>query len=154
MSWHVRDLESGDGEALALLHRRAILATSTSFYSTEQLASWAAGLRPEAYAAAPGGWFDVVEAAGRVVAFCDHLGDEVRGLYIAPGWQHRGIGSALMRLAESRMTAAGTRIARVHSALSSHSFYERHGYQVVEFAEHRTRGGLVLPSVRLQKSIG
>lgn len=154
MNWQVRALESGDGEALALLHRRAILATSTSFYSTEQLASWAAGLRPEGYIAEPGGWFDVVTAEGSVVAFCDQVAEEVRGLYVDPDWHGHGIGSALMRIAEDRMRAAGVPVARVHAALSSQSFYERCGFRVTEFTAHPTRGGLVLPSVRLHKPIG
>ncbi len=154
MSWRVRALGPGDGEALALLHRRAILATSTRFYSTGQLASWAAGLRPEAYAAAPGGWFDVVTADDRVVAFCDQSGEDIRGLYVDPDWHGRGIGTALVRLAEDRMRTAGVSVAKVHSALSSRSFYERCGFHVTGFTEHPTRGGLVLPSVRLHKPIG
>lgn len=139
---------------MARLHHRAIMATHENFYSVEQRRSWAFGLEPGQYRVPEGGHFDVVEADDVVVAFCDHSVDEVLGLYIDPNWQGRGIGTALMRQAEARMVAAGGRIARVHSALSSQSFYERLGYDLTERTRHRTRGGLLLDSVRLQKSIG
>ncbi len=153
MNWEIRPLRPGDGGELARPHRRAILATPLQYYTAEQLQSWAEGLRPEGYSVAPGGHFDIA-AARDVVAFCDQAGDEVRGLYVDPDWHGRGIGSALMRLAEQRMMAAGVQVARVHAALSSQSFYEHCGYRVTELTEHPTRGGLVLPSVRLHKPIG
>lgn len=130
------------------------MATSDAFYSLDQRQSWAYGLDPDQYQVPENGHFDVAEADGMVFAFCDHNASEVIGLYIDPSWQGRGIGSALLRQAEARMIVAGTRLARIHSALSSQSFYERHGYVIVERTEHRTRGGLMLPSTRLQKSIG
>lgn len=139
---------------MARLHHRAIMATHENFYSLEQLRSWASGLEPDQYKVPENGHFDVVEANDRVVAFCDHIIDEVIGIYIDPAWQGRGIGTALMRQAEGRMVSAGSKFAKVHSALSSQSFYERLGYVMVEASEHRTRGGLVLRSVRLQKPIG
>lgn len=154
MSWTIRPMQAGDGDDMARLHHRAIMATSETHYSLDQRRSWALGLDPAQYRVPENGYFDVAEADGRVIAFCDHFVDEVIGLYIDPSWQGRGIGSALLRQAEGRMRAQGTRLARVHAALSSQTFYQRHGYVVVEHTEHRSRGGLMLPSVRLEKSIG
>lgn len=153
MSWFIRPLRPGDGADMARLHQRAIMATHEDFYSVEQRRSWCFGLDPGQYRVPDGGHFDVVEADAAVIAFCDHIADEVVGLYIDPDWQGRGIGSALMRQAEGRMIALGTMTAKVHAALSSQTFYEKHGYRVTEYTEHRTRGGLMLPSVRLAKSI-
>lgn len=153
MSWTIRPLRPGDGEAMQRLHHRAIMATSDAYYSLAERESWASGLRSDQYITPANGHFDVAEVDNRVVAFCDHGPDEVIGLYIDPAFQGRGIGSALLDQAEGRMRDAGTTIARVHSALSSQAFYERHGYREVERTTHESRGGLILPSVRLQKPI-
>ncbi len=153
MSWTIRPMQAGDGAAMQRLHQRAIMATSDAYYSLEERESWAFGLRPDQYVVPANGWFDVAVADDRVIAFCDHGTDEVIGLYIDPAFQGRGIGSALLEQAERRMRAAGATLARVHSALSSQSFYERHGYRELERTTHRSRGGLMLPSVRLLKQL-
>jgi len=153
VNWTIRPRQTGDGEAMQRLHQRAIMATSETHYSLEQRESWAFGLRPEQYVTPANGHFDVVVVDDVIVAFCDHSLDEVIGLYIDPAHQGRGIGSALLSQAEGRMRNAGTTLAKVHSALSSQSFYERHGYRETERTTHRSRGGLILPSVRLQKQL-
>ena len=146
-------MRPGDGDAMQRLHQRAIMATSDAYYSLAERESWAVGLRPDQYVTPANGHFDVVEADGVVVAFCDHGPDEIKGLYIDPDFQGRGIGSALLEQAENRMREAGITIAHIHSALSSQGFYERHGYCEIERTKHRSRGGLMLPSVRLEKHL-
>lgn len=153
MSWTIRPMQPGDGAAMQRLHQRAIMATSDAYYSVEERESWAFGLRPEQYVTPANGCFEVAVIDERVVAFCDHGADEVMGLYIDPAFQGQGIGSALLEQAERRMRAAGATLAKVHSALSSQSFYARHGYREVERTTHQSRGGLMLPSVRLQKRL-
>ena len=153
MSWTIRPMRPGDGEAMQRLHHRAIMAASEAHYSVAERESWATGLRPDQYVTPENGHFDVVEADGVVVAFCDHSPDEVIGLYVDPTFQGHGIGSALLNQAEGRMRDAGTTLAKIHAATSSQAFYERHGYREVERTTHKSRGGLILPSVRLQKSI-
>lgn len=135
------------------LHRRAIMATADTYYSLDERRSWAFGLQADQYVTPANGHFDVAVVDDRIVAFCDHGPDEVIGLYIDPAFQGRGIGSALLGQAEGRMRDAGTTLVKVHSALSSQAFYERHGYREVERTAHRSRGGLMLPSVRLRKQL-
>jgi GNAT superfamily N-acetyltransferase len=147
----IRPMQAGDSEAMQQLHQRAIMATPDTYYSLDERRSWAFGLQPGQYVTPANGHFDVAVVDDHVVAFCDHGPDEVIGLYIDPDFQGRGIGSALLGQAESRMRGAGTTFAKVHSALSSQGFYERHGYREIERTTHKSRGGLILPSVRLQK---
>ena len=153
MSWTIRPMRPGDGEAMQKLHQRAIMATSDTYYSLEERESWAFGLRPDQYVTPANGYFDVAVADNLVIAFCDHGLDEIIGLYIDPAFQGQGIGSALLGRAESRMRNAGATLAKIHSALSSQAFYERHGYREIERSTHKSRGGMMLPSVRLQKQL-
>jgi len=152
MNWTIRPMRAGDGDAMQRLHRRAIMATAEAYYSLEERESWAFGLRPDQYTTPANGHFDVAVLDDDIVAFCDHTPDEVMGLYIDPAFQGRGIGTALLGQAEGRMREAGAAFAKVHSALSSQSFYE-HGYHETERTTHKSRGGLVLPSVRLLKRL-
>lgn len=154
MNWFIRPLRPGDGGEIHRLHHRAIMATHEDFYTLDERKSWAFGLRPDRYLVPEGGHFDVVEAEDVVVAFCDHVADEVMGLYVDPAWQGRGIGAAMMQQAEARMIAAGSRLAKVHASLSAQTFYERRGYSVTEWTQYQSRGGLIMRGVRLQKSIG
>jgi putative acetyltransferase len=70
-----------------------------------------------------------------------------------PDWQRRGVGTALLERGEATIAGGCQPIARVKATTSAQAFYERHGYRVVATLEHKTRGGLLLPCVALQKSI-
>ena len=48
---------------------------------------------------------DTETASDGVVGFCSWAADEVKGLYVAPGWARAGVGSALLRLAEAVIVA-------------------------------------------------
>jgi putative hydrolase of the HAD superfamily len=150
----IRAFRPGDGEALVDAHRMAILDTSEEFYTREELESWSAGLSSAFYAPPEGGVTEVaVSASGKPVAFCQSVGNEVLGLYVHPEWQRNGIGQKLMRLAEGRAASIGSEIVRVHASISAIPFYERIGYRVVESSHHQTRGGRLLRSAKLEKTI-
>jgi putative acetyltransferase len=151
----VRAFAPSDGVALVDLHRRAILATPGKYYSLQERESWAFGLRPEFYAPKEGGVLEVaaVREDGRTVAFCHNANDEILGLYVDPDWQGRGVGSDLLRRAEATIAARGHRVAKVTATISARPFYESHDYRFIADHPHKTRGGLILPAVALEKLI-
>jgi putative acetyltransferase len=150
----IRAFAPSDGEALADLHRRAILATSEKYYSLEERESWAFGLKPDFYAPKGGGVLEVALAQdGRAVAFCQSAEDEILGLYVDPDWQGRGAGSALLQRAETMIAGRGHTVAKVTATISAWPFYETHGYRFLADHPHKTRGGLVLAAVALEKPI-
>lgn len=150
----VRAFREGDGDILIDVHRRAILAVSDAFYTLAERQSWSAGLSPEFYGPKDG---SVVEVAlsdgGWPVGFCQNVNDEVLGLYVDPNWHGRGAGRTLLQRAEAMMIARGHSLAHVKSTTSAQPFYERHGYRYVADFPHKTRGGLVLPAVALEKEL-
>jgi GNAT superfamily N-acetyltransferase len=150
----IRAFATTDGEALADLHRRAILATSEAYYTLAERESWAFGLKPEFYAPKESGALEVaVRQDGRAVAFCHSAGNEILGLYVDPDWQARGVGSNLLLRAEAMIAARGHSAANVTATISARRFYESHGYRFVADHPHKTRGGLVLAAVALEKPI-
>lgn len=146
-----------DAAAIMRVHRESILELGTKSYSLAEAESWAAGLVAERYvtAMAEGGeTFLVAEGDGAgVVAFCSYKEDEVCGLYVAPSAARSGVGSALLRRAEAAIAAAGHRRVRIGASLSGEAFYARHGYGVVLRRGWKTRGGLTIPVVDMEKTV-
>jgi len=151
----LRPFRPDDGEALAALHRAAILATSDT-YTLEERESWAANLRPEGYlnAIQDGEVIEVaIDDRGGPIAFCGRREDNVAALYVHPDWQGHGLGSMLLRRAEAAIAGSGYPMIVIKASISALPFYERCGYQVVQHFGHRTRGGLVLAAAELHKTI-
>ena len=148
---------SDDAPAILRVHRDSILSRGLATYSLAEVESWAAGLVPEGYAKAmtDGGetFIVAIAADGVLAAFCSFKDDEVKGLYVAPSAARRGVGGALLRQAEAAIRAAGHGRIRLDAALSGQAFYERHGYRVTARRGAKTRGGLVIPVVDMEKTL-
>ena len=157
----LRPFRPGDGAALLMLHRRAILALAGGIYSQAECESWAHGLRARLYAEIAARWetFVVAEMLHRAVGgYCSYTmrddgTGEVCGLYTDPLFQKRGLGTALLLRAEGDLAAAGATRIKVRASLASRSFYQRRGYAVVEHASWKTRGGLEIGTVRMLKAL-
>ncbi len=150
----IRLFAPGDGEALADLHRRAILAVPDRYYTLEERESWAFGLKPELYGPKDGEVLEVaVRQDARAIAFCHSDRDEILGLYVDPDWQRRGVGSALLGRAEAMIAARGHGIAKVEASISARPFYESRGYRFVADHPHKSRGGLIQTAIEMAKTI-
>jgi GNAT superfamily N-acetyltransferase len=78
----------------------------------------------------------------------------IRAFFIRPGWERRGIGSALVRACEEAAIAEGFRHIEMASTLTGIALYSVHGYREVEHIDVPLEGGLMLPIVRMTKSVG
>ncbi|HYM63579.1 MAG TPA: GNAT family N-acetyltransferase [Gaiellaceae bacterium] len=78
----------------------------------------------------------VAEEGGRVIGFSG-LGDDVlRHLWVTPEAQNRGVGTALLALAKARRPS-GLRLWVFQKNVGARSFYERHGFTLVERTDGR-----------------
>ncbi|MBT1178249.1 GNAT family N-acetyltransferase [Bifidobacterium vespertilionis] len=89
-------------------------------------------------------------ATCRFYADCDHPDQTGRyviaRLAVTPRLQGRGIGGRLLTDAESRIRAAGGRLAAVHADRGMFAYYERRGYErTAEMYDGGTHGWLVKP---------
>lgn len=80
------------------------------------------------------------ECDGRVVGFSmvKIHAREVFALFVAPGFEGRGIGSRLLREAVGYLAGSGARTVRLSTGpgTRAHSFYLRRGWQEVGLDEH------------------
>jgi GNAT superfamily N-acetyltransferase len=77
----------------------------------------------------------------------------IRAFFVRPGWERRGIGSALLRACENAALAEGFRQIEMAATLTGVALYSAHGYREAERIEVPLEGGLTLPIVRMTKSV-
>jgi putative acetyltransferase len=150
----------GDAGFLQRLHEESIRGLGPRCYSRAEVESWAAGLKLEGYVRAMtrgGETFLIAEpardAGGRLAGFCSFAGDRICGLYVHPRWAGKGVASALLAPAEAAIVAEGHRTIRISASLPGLAFYEKHGYRALRSLAWRTRGGLAVAVVEMERRL-
>ncbi len=64
----------------------------------------------------------------RVVGWLHRAANSIEGLYVSPPAARQGVGTALVRLAESHIAQRGHRLVVLESSLNAVRFYQRLGY--------------------------
>lgn len=141
----IRPLAVDDVPLCRDIYRRAARESDPhGGYSPRQREVWAQFADEEGFAdfiREEEGW--VFEEAGRICAFCsyEHNG-YIRTLYVAPDYQRRGIGGALLEFSLRRLTGA-PRIWSIAS-LFSRGLFARFGFELVETEEKEYQGVVFL----------
>ncbi|MEU2349456.1 GNAT family N-acetyltransferase [Modestobacter sp. NPDC049651] len=84
---------------------------------------------------------------GAVVGFAARRGPELEHLYVHPGAQGRGVGSALLRQAMAD-SPAGLTLFVFQANTAARAFYERHGFRVLDADDTGERNEEHLPDLR------
>jgi putative acetyltransferase len=158
----IRAARPEDAPAIRVVHESSIRGLGPAGYTAAEVESWVGVLTVEKYVEAMmlgDEAFIVAEAAPAdggdgVIAFCSWARDEVKGLYVRPGWARRGVGTALLRLAEAAIVGAGHRTIRIGATLVGRPFYESRGFVVLRHKPWKTRGGLVIDTLDMEKQVG
>ena len=127
----IRPAEVRDADAIAAVHRtsmREALPYLPDLHTADEDLAWVANV------VLPHQEVWVAEAGGRVVGVAALDGDMLAQLYILPGEQGRGIGSALLAKAMARRPA-GMRLYAFQRNTRARAFYERRGFVAVEFGD-------------------
>jgi len=124
----VRRAEHADEEALAVIRRRAILALAGSAASAEEAMRWANSAQPDRIERAIRE-HEVWVAEDVAVGWVEIARDRVAGLYVAPPFAGRGIGSELLSLAEASIRGSGHAAVRLEASRNALEFYLRRGYR-------------------------
>jgi GNAT superfamily N-acetyltransferase len=124
----IRRAEATDEKALATLRRCAILTLAVSVLSREEAEKWAMQVAPDRVARAireHDVWVAVEEAA---IGWVEVDRDRVVALYVSPSCSCRGVGSALLALAETYIRSSGYLTAQLDASQNALDFYLRRGY--------------------------
>lgn len=92
------------------------------------------------------GWVSVAETEGAVKGFIARDGEEVNALYVAPAAQGQGIGTALLR--EAQTHADHLILWTFQANAGAQRFYARHGFTEAERTDGN-RNDEKLPDVRM-----
>lgn len=78
----------------------------------------------------------------------------IRAFFVQPGFERRGLGSAIMRACEEAAKQEGFRRLELGSTLTGVALYTVHGFAPLETIEVPLAEGLTMPVVRMAKDIG
>jgi GNAT superfamily N-acetyltransferase len=160
--FEVRAAVPDDADAIAAAHVDSIESFGPRFYAADVVQAWHAGIQPAMYrnAMAAGEVFFVAvasqEGSREVLGFSSHHvadGQHGVGVYVRGMAARRGIGSALLRLAESSALAAGARTLQLDSSLVAVDFYKANGFVETGRGEHSLRSGYRMACVFMQKNL-
>ena len=130
--FRIRPAESRDADAIAAVHRasmREAMPWLPDLHTPEEDRAWVArAVLPRQQA-----W--VAEVAGQVVGVASmDTEDMLTQLYVAPGHQGAGIGSALLETARAARPG-GFGLYAFQRNTRARQFYERRGFVAIEFGD-------------------
>jgi putative acetyltransferase len=131
-SVRIRPAAHADVEALVRVHASSIRELCATSYTTDEIESWAADVRPEMYI----GWIDtrmviVAELEGDVVGLgqLNPTSGEIDKLFVHPAVARRGIGAALLRALEQSAVERGFTEVSLSASLNAAAFYAAAGFE-------------------------
>jgi putative acetyltransferase len=151
----VRPATAHDAPAIWIVHVRSIREVCAGDYTPEQIEAWAGPKQPEDYirALAGGEQLWVAEIGSAVAGFACLRGNKLRGLYVGPTSQRRGVGSALLNAVEAAATQQGISTLTLNSTFTARTFYEARNFRADEPIVRRM-GGTDVPCIPMSKNLG
>jgi putative acetyltransferase len=159
----IRKAEPSDVDAIADAHRDSIRSLGPAFYPAEDVNAWQDGLSGDVYlkAMASGEVFFI--ATGRVDGLplvCGFASDYClegtthgTSVYVRGMLARRGIGTALLRKAETHAVTRGATNIQIEASLAGLEFYKARGYAEVRRGETRLMSGHPIACVFMRKAI-
>lgn len=130
----IRPIQDADYEEVAALRRETIQKINARDYEESIIRGWAEKRSP-AYFRETAKEFKrwVADENGQVIGFSEH-GDacEVTRMYVHKDHLRKGVGSKLLKTAESSLIEKGCRSIMIESTITARGFYEKHGYTMIE----------------------
>jgi putative acetyltransferase len=149
-----------DAEAIALAHLDSIRTIGPTFYPPEVVEAWGLGLTPDIYVKAMEGGEAFFVATGHVdgkpavLGFSTHRVDDAQdgaSVYVRGQASRRGIGTALLRLAEEHALVHGATSIQIQASLAGVEFYKANGFEEIGRGEAVLMSARSMPCVYMRK---
>ena len=124
----IRRAESADEEILVKVRLAAILELAVPAISAEHAEKWATRAPPDRVARAIREHDVWVAVDGVPIGWVEVNRDFVAALYVSPRSSCRGVGSALLAVAENEVRRFGYATVRLEASQNAIDFYVRRGY--------------------------
>ncbi len=157
-----RAMNEADIAAVRDLHARSFAGLAGAQHTPAEIAGHLALIADEHYAeelrrchvglALDGE--QIVATAGWIEAQEQIATARIRKVFVDPAMARRGLGSRMVRRAESEALRAGYRRLIVRANLNAVSLYEALGYIAISEARMATPNGVELPVVMMEKPLG
>jgi GNAT superfamily N-acetyltransferase len=158
-----RRAHPSDVDAIAEAHRDSIRSLGAPFYPPNVADAWEEGLAGDVYRKAMEGGEVFFIATGKVAGtalvlgfasdYCIEGSKHGTSVYVRGIAARRGIGSALLQLAEAHAAATGATSIHIEASLAGVEFYRRNGYTEAGRGESRLMSGTTIPCVFMQKVV-
>lgn len=152
----LRSATPDDADALASVHRSAILHGCVGSYRPVQIKAWLEVLDRDVYPQLmETAYVRIAELDGATAGFAVTTlrGGLINAVYVAPFATNQGVGSALVADAEEALLTAGQLEARLNATLNSVDFYRWLGYEDVTETINRLPGGVAMACVAMRKRL-
>lgn len=163
VAFETRRALPADADAIAEAHRDSIRSIGPRFYPPSLVDAWEQGVCGDVYrnAMAAGEVFFIATASidgePRVLGFASDYPIEGSrhgtSVYVRGSAARRGLGSALLRLAEAHAIATGAASVQIEASLAGVEFYRFNGYADVGRGETRLTSGHLIPCVFMRKAL-
>jgi len=143
-----------------LAHLDSIRSIGPAFYPPDVVEAWGLGLTPDIYVNAMEGGEAFFIATGHidgepaVLGFSTHRIDDAQdsaSVYVRGEAARRGIGTALLRLAEEHAVAQGATSVHIQASLAGVEFYRANGFDVIGRGEALLMSGRSMLCVFMRK---
>lgn len=129
----VREANLDDIPYITSLYRDTIVHINSKDYSDKQITVWSSAANDiEAWEdRIKNSYFLVAEIRDEIVGFAYLTkGYYFDGLFVHKDYQHKGIGSHLMRVIESKVISEGFEVIKSDISITALEFFENHYYDV------------------------
>ncbi len=158
----IRRADVGDAKAIAAAHLDSIRSIGPEYYPPDVVEVWGAGLTADIYVKAMAAGEAFFIATGRiggtpaVLGFATHRVDDAQdgaSVYVRGAAARRGIGTALLRLAEAHALAHGATSLQIQASLAGVAFYRSNGFGETGRGEATLMSGRSMACVFMRKAL-
>ncbi len=150
-----------DAAAIIEIHAAAVHQTAAAYYPEVVIHSWARlPITRERIKRVKERWIEnpnhrivVAKQNSQIVGFgFIHRNNELQGLYVHPDFGRCGIGSKILAVLEQKAVDEGLSYLQVDASINAEAFYNKHGFEVIEYSTHQLASGQEMACVKMRKN--